>query len=137
MNVLLSIKPEFAEKILNGEKKYEFRKTRFRNPGLVDTVFLYASSPVKRIVGWFSLSDVIEGRPEVLWNRFEAQSGISERDRFMEYFSDSDTGYALEIEDSVEFEPPVNPSEYIEEFRPPVSFQYTTGDLEFVTQAIN
>ena len=31
MKVLLSIKPEFAEKIFNGTKKYEFRKSIFKN----------------------------------------------------------------------------------------------------------
>lgn len=32
MKVLLSIKPEFAERIFNGSKKYEFRKVIFKNP---------------------------------------------------------------------------------------------------------
>ena len=31
MKVLLSIKPEFAEKILNGTKRFEFRKGIFKN----------------------------------------------------------------------------------------------------------
>ena len=31
MTVLLSIKPEFAEKIFDGTKKYEFRKSIFKN----------------------------------------------------------------------------------------------------------
>ena len=34
MQVLLSIKPEFAESILAGSKKYEFRKVIFRRTGL-------------------------------------------------------------------------------------------------------
>jgi predicted transcriptional regulator len=42
MRVLLSIKPEFAFKILM-VKKYEFRKVVFKNPK-VKTVVVYASS---------------------------------------------------------------------------------------------
>ena len=30
MKILLSIKPEFAERIFDGSKKYEFRKVIFR-----------------------------------------------------------------------------------------------------------
>ena len=48
MRVLLSIKPEFAEKILNGAKRYEFRKQAFAQP--VEAVVLYATKPVGKIV---------------------------------------------------------------------------------------
>lgn len=30
MNVLMSIKPEYAERIFKGEKIYEYRKRRFK-----------------------------------------------------------------------------------------------------------
>ena len=33
MKILLSIKPEFAEKIFSGSKKYEFRRRIFKAPG--------------------------------------------------------------------------------------------------------
>ncbi|MBI6731014.1 ASCH domain-containing protein, partial [Pseudomonas amygdali] len=42
MKVLLSIKPEYAEKILQGEKRFEFRKSVFKNPD-VRTVVIYAT----------------------------------------------------------------------------------------------
>jgi len=32
MKILLSIKPEYAEKIFAGTKKYEFRRSIFKNP---------------------------------------------------------------------------------------------------------
>ena len=34
MNVLLSIKPKYANQIINGNKKYEFRKSVFKNRDL-------------------------------------------------------------------------------------------------------
>ena len=40
MNVILSIKPEFVEKIFSGEKQYEYRKILFKQK--VDTVYIYA-----------------------------------------------------------------------------------------------
>lgn len=33
MKAMLSIKPEYVERILSGEKTYEFRRTIFRRPG--------------------------------------------------------------------------------------------------------
>ena len=51
MNVILSIKPEFVEKIFSGEKQYEYRKILFKQK--VDTVYIYASRPISKIVGEF------------------------------------------------------------------------------------
>jgi predicted transcriptional regulator len=55
--ILLSIKPEWAEKIYNGEKTIEWRKSRPR----IDLnnrhmrVYIYETAPVKRITGYFTL----------------------------------------------------------------------------------
>ena len=54
MKVLLSIKPEFVEKIFNGTKKYEFRKSIFKNKN-IDTVVVYASSPWQYVIGEFKI----------------------------------------------------------------------------------
>ena len=58
MKVLLSIKPEFAEKIFNGTKKYEFRKSIFKNKD-VDTVVVYASSPWQYVIGEFHIDKIL------------------------------------------------------------------------------
>jgi hypothetical protein len=53
-SVLLSIKPEFVEKIFSGLKKYEFRRVIFKSKS-VSRVVIYASSPVQRVVGEFAV----------------------------------------------------------------------------------
>ena len=58
MKVLLSIKPEFVEKIFAGTKKYEFRKSLFKKSG-VKYVVIYASAPIKRVVGEFEIDDIL------------------------------------------------------------------------------
>jgi predicted transcriptional regulator len=130
MNVLLSIKPEFSEKILSGEKRYEFRRTKFSEPSNVETIYLYATSPVQQIVGSFTAGEVEEGSPETLWSKYGDHSGIKDQSRFMEYFSGSETGYAIEIEETTCLSPPVDPRSFIENFRPPVSFQYVNGEYD-------
>ncbi len=66
MKVLLSIKPEFAEKILNGTKKFEFRKGIFKNNNIT-TVVIYATMPVGKVVGQFSIDGILKNDPEALW----------------------------------------------------------------------
>lgn len=130
MNVLLSIKPRFAERILNRDKQYEFRKTTFRDPSSVESVLMYSSAPVQEIVGTFTLETVIEDRPEALWDEFRSKSGIKDRSTFFDYFSDTDLGYALKIDRVNRFEPSIEPRNYVSNFRPPVSFQYVNGEYD-------
>lgn len=55
--ILLSIKPEWAEKIYNGEKTIEWRKSRPRldRNNHHTRVYIYETAPVKRITGHFTL----------------------------------------------------------------------------------
>lgn len=124
MNVLLSIKPEFAEKILTGEKRYEFRKSPFRKADAGDQVVMYASAPVQKLVGVFFIREKTEGSPEELWGRFRQKSGFDDPQRFFNYFEDFEYGYALEARDVTRFTPPIDPTDEINKFRPPVSFEY-------------
>ena len=48
MYVLMSIKPKYVEKILSGEKKYEYRKTLLKKD--VESILVYSTSPVKKVV---------------------------------------------------------------------------------------
>ena len=57
MNVILSIKPEFVEKIFSKEKKYEYRKVLFKQS--VDIVYIYACRPICKIVGEFKIEEII------------------------------------------------------------------------------
>ena len=98
MRVLLSIKPEFAEKILNGTKRYEFRKQGFSKP--VDTVVLYATKPVGKIVGEFKLKTVHADVPEQIWRLTENFAGINKL-FFDAYFQNRGKAYALEVERAV------------------------------------
>lgn len=120
--VLLSIKPKYVKAILDGTKHYEFRKQIFKTE-TAKTVFIYSSSPQKKIVACFRVGRIIEGHPEFLWEQFWDVSGISEQE-FFEYFSDRDTGYAIRIDDLERFPEPVDPHTMFEQFVAPQSFRY-------------
>ena len=122
MDVLLSIRPRFAESILRGDKRYEFRRSIFKDPD-VERIYIYSTSPVMRIVGYFTVRGIFEGSPESLWSDFHAHAGIDEQD-FFEYFSDRERGFAIGIGDVHAFPEPVDPNEAIPGFRAPQNFMY-------------
>jgi predicted transcriptional regulator len=84
MKILLSIKPEFADKIFNGSKRFEFRKNIFKNKS-VRTVVVYVTRPVGKIVGEFDINEIINDEPKVLWKRTHEFAGIT-KDFFDAYF---------------------------------------------------
>lgn len=126
MNVLLSIKPEYAEAIFCGRKRYEFRRTIFKNKD-VATIYLYSNSSVKRIVGYFSVGRIIKDVPSELWARYKAYAGISE-EGFFQYFDGCGSGYAIEVLDPHIYQPPVNPYLLFQDFKPPQSFCYLSAE---------
>lgn len=95
MKVLLSINPEYVEKIFSGEKKYEFRRSIFKNKN-VDTIVIYCTSPIKKVVGEFKIKQIIEDFPEKLWKLNPKRNGIS-KEKFETYFFKKEKGYAIEI----------------------------------------
>lgn len=130
MNALLSIKPEFGEKILADEKQYEFRRTTFSDADAIDFIYLYASSPVMQIIGGFTYHRIIEDSPSELWSLFGEESGIESKERFMQYFEGTDTGYALEIDTTHQLQTPITPTELFDDFVPPVSFYYPDPEMD-------
>ena len=101
-HVLLSIKPEYVEKIISQEKKYEFRKRIWKDPN-VKNVTIYSSSPIQRIIGFFSIERILRGTPNAIWGHCREGAGITEK-RFFNYFRNSRLGYAIRIGDLKVFE---------------------------------
>lgn len=52
MNIILSIKPKWAELIYSGKKTIEWRKS-FPTRENIECVYLYETAPVKKITGFF------------------------------------------------------------------------------------
>ncbi|PJT18880.1 hypothetical protein CN884_22585 [Ochrobactrum sp. 30A/1000/2015] len=122
MKILLSIKPEYAEKIFNGEKCFEFRKAIFSEPN-VDTVVVYATLPVGKVIGEFKIADVHTGDPQDIWRKTQGKSGIT-KSFFSEYFKGRTKAYAIEVGERIVFDAPRSVREFIGRDTPPQSFAY-------------
>ena len=128
MNVLMSIKPVYASRIIEGTKKYEFRKSIFKKRS-VDLIYIYSSHPVKKIVGKFTIGDILEDRPDNLWDAVKDQSGLDESE-FFNYFRGRSKGYAIGIDEFTPFKDPIDPRLHYDNFVPPQSFCYVDNEIE-------
>lgn len=121
MKVLLSIKPEYAFKIFDGTKKYEFRKVIFKRPN-IKTVVVYASSPVQKVIGEFEIEDILSSSPEEIWRKTKKKSGITE-EFFNEYFFEKEIAYAIKIKKVKRYKKDLNLEQEFD-VMPPQSFAY-------------
>lgn len=125
MKVLLSIKPEFAERIFEGSKKYEFRKALFKNSE-IKTIVVYASSPTQRVIGEFEIETIISDSPEKLWNETKEFAGVEEH-FFNEYFADREMGFAIKIKKTKKYKEALCLREHFN-LTPPQSFLYLRNE---------
>lgn len=104
MKVLLSIKPEFVEKIFNGTKKYEYRKSLFKNND-VKTIVVYASAPMKCVVGEFKIDDILSDDVKTVWEQTKKYSGIT-KEFYQSYFKQKKIANAIKIGSVKKFKSP-------------------------------
>ena len=93
--VLLPIKPKYARQILNGSKTFEYRKNRFRRND-VDTIVIYATSPIKKVLGEAKLIDVLEATPKNIWDKTSYSGGIDKKN-FDKYFEGRSKAFAYAL----------------------------------------
>ena len=126
MDVLLSIRPEYTEKLFSGEKRYEFRKRKPKET--IGKALVYESRRSRMIVGWFSVRTIHSGSPQDIWEKCKDHGGIEE-ENYVRYCNGNKIIHALEVDQIVRFNPPINPFNVIPDFKPPQNFSYVADDL--------
>lgn len=121
MKILLSIKPEYAEKILSGTKKFEFRRSIFKNQS-VTKVVIYASSPIQKIIGEFEIECIITLSLSELWENTKSHSGI-DKEFYDNYFHGKKIGHAIKVKKTKRYRKHQELKDYDIHY-PPQSFCY-------------
>jgi predicted transcriptional regulator len=135
--ILLSVKPQYANMILNGSKSVELRRIK---PKLIEKrslVLIYASSPVKSMVGAFSVDSVVEKPLDELWDIVKETSGVTYQE-YKKYFSGVNKGVGIFINDYWKFTEPISLfsiKQKNKSFNPPQSFRYATEKDLFLLDA--
>jgi predicted transcriptional regulator len=122
---LMSINPQYANLILEGRKKVEFRKTRFAQD--VSYVIIYATSPVQRVVGFFEVNGVMEATPDELWQRYHSVGGV-DRAFYDAYYQFKQHGIAIEVGNVEILEFPI-PLDCLDISSPPQSYRYVNWEV--------
>ena len=89
--ILLSIKPEYSDRIFLGTKRYEFRRHLAQKN--ITKILVYSTSPVMMVVGEVEVTDTLAMKPSPLWEETKKYAGIT-RIKFREYFAGCKMGYA-------------------------------------------
>lgn len=108
MQALMSIKPEYVEKIFNETKKYEYRKTKPTYN--INKIIIYSTSPIKKVVGEITIKNIIIDTKENIWNKTQKHSGTTKK-FYDKYFYDKEIAIAYEIDKIIIYE---NPKELID-----------------------
>ena len=92
--IVISIYPEYVEKIINGIKKYEYRTRAAKQD--VNKIIIYETLPVKKIVAEVEIVEVLVMEPNDLWNETKNFSGIT-KEFFDKYFKNKKVAYAYRL----------------------------------------
>ncbi len=92
--ILLSINPEYVDKIFNGTKQYEFRKVGCKRT--VNKIVIYSTAPVKKIVGEATVEKILSGEPDKVWELTKKKAGI-DSEFFYNYYSGRQKAIAYKL----------------------------------------
>lgn len=96
-SLLMSVRPRFADLILQEKKRVEIR-TRFSKRWVGHKVAIYATAPIRCVVGEAGISSVTLSEPDELWRRFGAEIGCTRRE-FERYVGGRRRVYAIELDE--------------------------------------
>lgn len=120
---LFSIKEKYSKRIYSKEKLVEFRKQNVNiNNG--EFCFIYTSSPVKKVTGYFVVKEKLRLPLDRLWDKTKDIAGIT-KSEFISYFSGCLEGTAILFKAVKQFTNAINLREVqilIKGFRPPQSY---------------
>ena len=101
--LFLPIDPGWAIAILNGAKKWELRSKR---PAIKehDVVVLYATSPLRAVVGSFVAGTIISGTPRKIWNAVGGETA-STRNSYLKAFGHLSKVHAIKVKQPRRLDP--------------------------------
>lgn len=123
--VVMSIHPQYADQILAGTKRVEFRKRPVADD--VTHVIVYATAPVSAVVGAFTVEAQHTLNPRTLWRRFREVGGIGWND-FIRYYDGRPAGTGIAVGEVLHAPEPMSLRHDLGIAHPPQSYQYICSD---------
>lgn len=126
--ILLSIRPQYANKIFKGYKSVELRRIcpKYIEKGTL--VLVYVSSPIQALAGAFKVDRVIKKPLQELWEIVQDKAGITNQE-FEAYYDGVSSGFGIFFTEVWKFSKPIRLDElqeHVSDFYPPQGFRYIT-----------
>jgi len=132
--ILISILPKWADQILSGAKKWEYRRVAI-NAEKGSKLILYASGKLHAIVGEATIEKVLI-EPVDLLIKHTAKEVPETPDELRKAFARKKMGCAIKVKDPIRYSTPLSLSiirKEIPNFRPPQSFYYISDDAPLMS----
>lgn len=129
--LLLSVRPTFVRRILEGTKTVELRRIR---PQVVpgQHVLIYSSAPTMALLASAVVERLDAASPDSLWSKVAGSAGVS-RAEYDAYFRDAERSVAIWLGGVAAFDRPI-PLEELRQrwpwFRPPQSFCFVRATFK-------
>ena len=107
--ILLSIKPEYCDRIFTGTKKYEFRKHLAQDT--VCKIVVYSTAPEKKVLGEVEVKGTITMKKTPLWEYTKEFAGIS-REKYRQYFQNCVEAHAYVLGETKLYDEALTLEEY-------------------------
>lgn len=107
--ILLSIDPVFVGKILDGTKRFEYRRKKAKKD--VGKIVIYETRPSRKIVAEAEVLEVLASPPEELWTSTKDKSG-TDKEFYDRYFKGCKTAFAYKLGKVTRYETPRSLADY-------------------------
>lgn len=107
--ILLPIRKEYSDRIFDGSKLVEYRKSKPSKR--VEKILVYESRGCGMIVGELEVLETIVCQKEELWSKTYEIGGV-DKDEFDDYFSNRQEGVGYSIGKVIKYELPLPLSHY-------------------------
>ena len=95
-DIILSIRPQYSEKILDGRKTVELRRRFPVSPQKGTIVYIYSTAPVRALVGSAEIKTVVKLPLSDIWQHYSDNASIMKSD-FDDYFDGLAEGVVIEF----------------------------------------
>jgi predicted transcriptional regulator len=123
--LVMSMRPEYADRIFSRHKRVEFRK-KFSLKWRGCRAVVYGTQPLGSLMGEVTMRNITCDTPNAIWEHFGAMGGCSHQE-FAAYVGSSPSVYAIELSDVTPYISPIGLSQVShlinEDLRPPQSFR--------------
>lgn len=129
-DILISIRPEYADQILEGCKTVELRRRFTEEIDQNTRLFIYSSNPVGAIVGSAKIDKVTKLSVKQIWKKFRKEACIEKAD-FENYFYGIQVGFVLSLGEVTPLAETVDREDILDRWgiRPPQSYMYLSTEV--------